>query len=74
MLAEIRDFGDGKTIVLYTDNRQLANRVGNWQQCFKIVPYEQEQYSKKKVALIGLDLFLPRKLRRRLEGLISKEF
>ena len=69
-MNEIRDFGDNRTIVLYTDDRELATRVSNWQQCYKIIPYEQEQ--KGRVALIGVDLYLPKRLKRRMEKIVNE--
>ena len=69
--TEIRDFGDKKTIVVYTNDRQIANRIQGWKECFKVVTYEQEQFSRKRVALVGLDLYLPKKLRGRVEGFVK---
>jgi len=60
MTTELRNFGDGRTIVVYTDEGKVAQRIRDWSECFKVVPYEQEQYSKRKIALVGLDLYLPR--------------
>lgn len=59
-MIEIRDFGDGQTVVVYTNEREIADRLSNRKDCLKIIPYQQEQYSKKRVALIGLDYYLPR--------------
>jgi len=67
MLTEVRDYGDARTIVVYTNDRQIANRIQGWKECFKVVEYEQEQFSKKRVALVGLDLYLPKRLRNRVE-------
>ena len=61
MATEIRDFGDNQTVVVYTDDRKLATRLGGLKSCYKIIPYEQEQYSQKKVALIGIDYYFPKK-------------
>ena len=69
MTTEIRDFGDKKTIVVYTDNREVATSLGKYKSCFKIVPYKQEQFSKKKVALAGMDYYFPKK---QLKGLLRK--
>ena len=57
MVTEIRQFDTG-TIVLYTDNRQLANRIIGWKECFKVINYEQDQ--KHKTALIGLIYIYPK--------------
>lgn len=60
---------DSKTLVLYTNDSSLVRRVSNWRECFKVINYEQEQYSKKRVALVGVDIYLPRNKRilRRLQ-------
>ncbi len=72
MVTELRDF-DTNTIVLYTDDRQVANKVEAWRECFKVITYEQEQYSKKRVALIGLDFYLPKTkiIQRRIKRLVD---
>lgn len=69
MTTEIRDYGDGKTIVVYSDERELVTKLSNLKSCQKIVPYTQDQSSKKKVALIGVDLYFPK---RRLKTLFRK--
>ena len=73
-MNEIREFGDGKTIVLYSDNRQLITRLSNSAKCFKTIPYEQEQPSKKRIALIGADLYFPKRLRPWLERQMKGTF
>ena len=60
MATEVREFGDKATLVVFTDDRKAANQAKNWRECFKVIPYEQEQYSKKRVALIGFVLYLPK--------------
>jgi len=69
MTTEIRDFGDGKTVVVYTNDRATATKLGNYKSCFKIIPYEQVQYSNKKVALVGVDYYFPK---RQLKSLCRK--
>lgn len=59
-MTTIRDFGDGQTVVVHTNDRELATQLGNYKQCFKIIPYEQVQYSNKKVALVGVDYYFPK--------------
>ena len=70
MTTAIRDFGDKKTIVVHTDERELATRLMNRKDCLKVVPYEQEQYSQKRVTLVGLDLYFSKKIRQRIEKII----
>jgi len=72
MTTEIRQFGDNRTIVVYTDNRQIASRLETYKDCFKIVPYEQEQYSKKRDTLVGVDFYFPKRIMRRLERFIAR--
>lgn len=64
-MAELRDLGDDRTIVLYTSDNEVYRKVLESVKPVKIVPYEQEQ--KGKVALIGVDLYLPREYRKWLE-------
>jgi len=67
-ISELRQL-DSKTLVLHTNDNNIARRVSNWRECQKVVSYEQEQYSKKRVAVVGVDIYLPNKKRiiRRLE-------
>jgi len=69
MVTEIREFGDNKTIVVFTNERQVATRIQNWNECYKVIEYEQEQFSKGRVGLVGLDLYLPKRLERRVRKL-----
>ena len=58
-MTELREFGDGKTVVVYTNDREIATKLGNRKKCFKIIPYEQDQG--KKVALVGIDFYFPKR-------------
>ncbi len=62
-MIEVRDYGDKKTIVLYTDESSVASRVRNWRECLRVVPYEQVQIKKKRLVLVGSDTYLPRSKR-----------
>ncbi len=62
-MNELRDFGDGKTMVLFSDDKKVIDKVSGWKECSKCIAYEQEQYSKKRVALVGWDMYLPKKKR-----------
>ena len=44
MVTEIRQFDMG-TIVVFTNERQVATRIQNWNECYKVIEYEQEQFS-----------------------------
>ena len=63
-MTELRDFGDGKTVVVYSEDRATATKLGNKKRCFKIVPYEQTQ--KNKVVLVGVDYYFPKSEKRTL--------
>ncbi len=71
METEIREYGDGKTIALYTENTKIWRALRDLSKCFKTVRYEQEQ--KKEDILVGIDLYFPKKyqkwLERKLESL-----
>lgn len=71
--TKLRNFGDGKTVVVHTQDRELANRLMKRKDCLHVVPYEQEQYSQRRVALVGLDLYFPAKSKRQLEKIIWGE-
>ena len=58
-MTELREFGDGKTVVLWTDNREIANKVGKRKNCYKIISYEQDL--RNKVALVGIDFYFPKR-------------
>lgn len=67
-MNEIRDFGDKKTIVLYTDENKVYQRLKQSVKCFKVIPYEQGQYSKRGVVMVGVDLYFHKKYQKWLEG------
>lgn len=69
-MTKLRNFGDGKTVVVYTKDRELANRLMRREDCLRVIPYEQEQYSKHKVALVGLYLYFPARIKRQLQKII----
>lgn len=56
-MIELRDF-DKKTIVVYTDDRQVANALMGWREFIKQVPYAQQQGATE--VLIGVDVYLPK--------------
>lgn len=61
MTIELRDLGDRKTVVVFTDESKIAQRLRDRKSCIRIVPYEQEQYSRKRTALVGYDFYFPKK-------------
>ncbi len=73
-MAELRDLGDGKTIVLHANNNRIYRKVLESVKPIKIVPYEQEQGG--KLTLVGIDLYFPKEYRKRLEmniGICTRE-
>ena len=63
--TELRDFGDNKTIVLYTNDNRVYRQLRDSAKLIKIVPYEQEQ--RGKVVMVGVDIYFPKECRKWLE-------
>ena len=66
MVTEIREYGD-KTIVIYTEDRELAANLINRKRLIKFVPYEQGL----DMRLVGMDFYFPKKELGKLEKLIG---
>lgn len=71
MVTEIREFGDNRTIVLYTDEKKLATRLKHSAKCFKAIEYEQEQAKRKAVVTVAMDLYFPKRYHRWLDRQIK---
>lgn len=56
-MIEVRDYGDKKTLVVYTDEGDIFKRVSNWRGCFGSKAYIQEQPKRGRVATVGYDLY-----------------
>lgn len=65
IMTEIRDLGDGKAVVLYTNDTKIWRAFRDLSKCFKSVRYEQEQKGNDK--LVGVDLYFPKKYQKWLE-------
>jgi hypothetical protein len=65
VVAELRNFGDGRTIVLHTNDNRVYRKVLDLVKPIKIVPYEQEKEG--KLTVVGVDLYFPKEDRKRLE-------
>ena len=65
IVTELRNVGDGTTIVLYTNDNRVYRKVLELVQPIKIVPYEQEQGG--KLTVVGVDLYFPKEYRKWLE-------
>jgi len=64
--TELRDFGDDKTIVLYTNDNRVYRQLRESAKLIKIVPYEQEQGG--ELALVAVDLYFPKECRKWLKN------
>ena len=61
-MTELRNLGDNRTVVLYTNDDSVYRNLRDSGKPIKIVPYEQEQGG--KVAMIGVDLYFPKEYRK----------
>ena len=64
-MTELRNLGDGRTIVLYTNDNRVYRKVLESVKPIEIVPYEQEQGG--KLTMLGVDLYFPKEYRKWLE-------
>jgi len=65
IVTEIRDLGDNRTLVLYTNDNRVYRKFRDSVKCIKIVPYEQEQEG--KIVMVGVDIYFPKEYRKWLE-------
>ena len=65
IVTELRDLGDNRTLVLYTNDNRVYRQLQDSTKLIKIVPYEQEQ--RGKLALIAVDVYLPKEYRKWLK-------
>jgi hypothetical protein len=65
IVTELRNLGDGRTIVLHTNDNRVYRKVLESVKPIKIVPYEQEQGG--KLTVLGVDLYFPKEYRKWLE-------
>ena len=68
IVTELRNLGDNRTIVLYTNDNRVYRKVLESVKPIKIVPYEQGG----KLAVLGVDLYFPKEYRKWLGKNISK--
>ena len=61
-MTELRNLGDGRTIVLYTNDNRVYRKVLESVKPIKVVPYEQEQGG--KVVMVGVDLYFTKEYRK----------
>lgn len=63
-MIEIRNWGD--EVAVYTNDNAMAYKLGQRKTLLGITDYEQEQYSKRRVGIVGKDFFFPKKETKRL--------
>ena len=56
-VMELRELGDNKTLVLYTNDNRVFTRIRDSIDVVKIVPYEQEQRGK----MVSADIYILKK-------------
>ena len=61
-MTELRNLGDNRTIVLYTNDNPVYRNLRDSGKPIKIVPYEQERGG--KVAVVGVDIYFPKEYRK----------
>ena len=72
-MIEIRDFGDKRTIVLYTDENKVYQKYRDLKKVIKVIPYTQTQTIKKeqKEVMVGVDIYFPKTSKNWLEKGVS---
>lgn len=65
IVTELRDLGDKRTVVVYTNDNQVYKKLRDAVEPIKIVPYEQEQVG--KIVMVGVDIYFPKEYRKWLE-------
>jgi hypothetical protein len=64
-VTELRNLGDNRTIVLYTNDNRVYRKILYSVEPIKIVPYEREQGA--KMVMVGVDIYFPKEYRKWLE-------
>jgi hypothetical protein len=65
IVTELRDLGDNRTVVVYTNDNQIYKKLRDSVEPIKIVPYEQEQGG--KIVMVGVDIYFLKEYRKWLE-------
>jgi len=55
----IRDYGDKRSLVVYTDQNDIYHKLVKSTKCANVIPYYQEKNGKLK--MVGIDLYFPKK-------------
>lgn len=67
MTTEIRDYGDKKTIVVYTDDNAVFKKLRERKSCRKVVCYEVwKDCDPRKAVKVGVDLYFNKKEENRI--------
>jgi len=69
MTTEIRDLGDGKQVVVYTENDALYNALKKEKEFIKEVPYSKGIIPS---SIGAVDLYFPKAAKARLLKIIKK--
>ena len=66
MATDLRNLGDGKRIVLHTNDNEVYKSLRDSARVIDEVPYWQEQNG--RIVMVGVDLYFFKKSRKWLEG------
>jgi len=62
MVTEIREYGDKKTIVVFTNENAVLRRLREWKSCQKIVFYEVwKNCDPRNAVKVAVDLYFDKK-------------
>ena len=62
MTTEIRDYGDKKTIVVYTDENTVLRKLREWKSYQKVVFYEiWKDWNTRMAVRVAVDLYFNKK-------------
>ena len=67
MVTEIRDYGDKKTIVVYTKDNAVLRKLRKWKSCQKVVCYEVwKNCDPRNAVKVAVDLYFDKKEENRI--------
>lgn len=72
MVAEIREYGDKKTIVVYSDDNTVLRKLREWKSCQKIVFYEVwKDCDPRNAVNVAVDLYFDKKEENHIRGVLG---
>ena len=72
MVTEIREYGDKKTIVVFTDDNTVLRKLRDWKSCQKIVFYEVwKDCDPRKAVNVAVDLYFDKKEENHIRGVLG---